>query len=324
MTGVNNLKNIPAYATEADPNYTYDTAEALQQAAPENYAQGFQPLETLPARWYNAMLHALSVQAQATFQLCTSMFNELKTVIEASGQDMEASRINQLKEAIATLTKLEVATATKLGGVKSSADTWKIAVNPDTGVMSLNYLAASTTNIGLVQLNDTLTSSSTTLALTAAQGKALKDTINALDYSSPTASGNSTSFIDTISQTDGKISATKKTIPSAARNVAGLVTLPSGTGTTKYLREDGTWYVPPDTDTHSTWYLYLKVEDGKLYATVSTGTAPTGYTLGTTGVTLPITTHATSATYLRPADSTSTAVTADSSGNLSAHTLELS
>lgn len=40
------------------------------------------------------------------------------------------------------------------------------------------------------------------------------------------------------------------TAPVVSRGVDGLCpALPSGSGTTKYLREDGTWVVPPDNNT---------------------------------------------------------------------------
>ena len=53
----------------------------------------------------------------------------------------------------------------------------------------------------------------------------ISDAINALDVSAPSASGNTTSFIDSVSQTNGKISATKKTITSASTSAAGIVKL---------------------------------------------------------------------------------------------------
>jgi len=45
-----------------------------------------------------------------------------------------------------------------------------------------------------------------------------------MDASTPAASGNATAFIDSITQTDGKItSITKKTIPAASTSTAGIV-----------------------------------------------------------------------------------------------------
>lgn len=57
--------------------------------------------------------------------------------------------------------------------------------------------------------------------------------IEALDYTSPSASTTtSTTFIDTVSQTNGKISATKKTLPSASTSAKGIVQLSSSTTST--------------------------------------------------------------------------------------------
>lgn len=49
--------------------------------------------------------------------------------------------------------------------------------------------------------------------------------INNLDFTSPSASGNDISFIGTVSQSDGKISATKKTVRSASTSQTGVVRL---------------------------------------------------------------------------------------------------
>jgi hypothetical protein len=54
---------------------------------------------------------------------------------------------------------------------------------------------------------------------------AISTAIGALDFTDPSASGNATAFIDTISQTDGKITATKKNIPTASTSAAGIVKL---------------------------------------------------------------------------------------------------
>ena len=78
--------------------------------------------------------------------------------------------------------------------------------------------------------------------------------------SDPTASGNSLSFIATISQNaQGVITPTKKTVStmggatSSANGTAGLVPAPPKDGyDTKYLRADGAWVVPPNTDTKNT------------------------------------------------------------------------
>lgn len=62
---------------------------------------------------------------------------------------------------------------------------------------------------------------------------------------------------------------------------------------------------------------------GSSAVTLAHGHLSSGMIINTLADQLPATSHATSATYLRPASSSSTLVTADASGNLKAHTLEL-
>ena len=66
------------------------------------------------------------------------------------------------------------------GTVSSVAGTLPISVATGTTTPTISIAAASTTASGAVQLNDTLVSTSTTLALTAAQGKVLQDQIDTL------------------------------------------------------------------------------------------------------------------------------------------------
>lgn len=59
--------------------------------------------------------------------------------------------------------------------------------------------------------------------------------------SSPAASGNATSFIDTISQdTQGKIAVTKKTIPTASGTVAGITLVYPAASCTTFSSDSGT------------------------------------------------------------------------------------
>lgn len=60
-------------------------------------------------------------------------------------------------------------------------------------------------------------------------------------------------------------------VKSGSGAKSGLVPAPSTTaGTTKYLREDGTWAVPPDTDTHYTSHLFVGASGGNANATTAT------------------------------------------------------
>ena len=166
MTPTNNLKAFPKlYANESD--YVHKTFEDYLSAAAENYDKGFEPLQTLPASWYNSLLYLLTEQAQATKVLCDSIFAELQSVLTAGGVEPSAAYTNQLLTAIETITKLNTATASVLGGIKSSSNNWAIAVDPTTSIASVNTVDASTSAKGIVQLNDSINSSDTTKAATA-------------------------------------------------------------------------------------------------------------------------------------------------------------
>ena len=76
--------------------------------------------------------------------------------------------------------------------------------------------------------------------------------------SSPSANGTELAFIDTISQnTQGVISATKKTVKDmvgagSSNGAHGLVPQPLAADKDKFLKGNGTWAVPTDTDTKNT------------------------------------------------------------------------
>lgn len=166
MTPTNGLKSFPTiYAEESD--YVHKTYADYLTAAAENYSKGFEPLQTLPASWYNSLFYLLTEQAKATKELCDSIFAELQSVLTAGDVEPSASYTNQLLTAIETITKLNTATASVLGGIKSSADNWKIAVDPTTSIASVNTVDASTSAKGIVQLNDNINSDSQTQAATA-------------------------------------------------------------------------------------------------------------------------------------------------------------
>ena len=63
-------------------------------------------------------------------------------------------------------------------------------------------------------------------------GNAITSALDDLDFSDPSASGSGLTFIDTISQTDGQISATKKTVQDGTTSQKGVVQLQNSIDTT--------------------------------------------------------------------------------------------
>lgn len=114
---------------------------------------------------------------------------------------------------------------------------------------------------------------------------------------SPTSTGTAVEFINTVAQdTNGKLTnLTKKTIPTFVKSgssaATGLVPKPSTTaGTTKYLREDATWQVPPNTTYSAASGGGLTLSSNAFSITNSGVTAgsygPTGNVTGNDGTTI--------------------------------------
>lgn len=95
------------------------------------------------------------------------------------------------------------------------------------------YDRAEEISTGLNGVDSRVTAVETKLDGVTKVTTSISNAIGALDFSDPTASSTtSTTFIDTISQTDGKITATKKTLPSASTSAKGIVQLNNTTTST--------------------------------------------------------------------------------------------
>ena len=217
-----------------------------------------------------------------------------------------------------------IATASQTNG--------KIAVTKKT------ITSASTTNKGIVQLTDSTSSTSTTTAATPNSVKTINDRIDALDYSDPSVptegTTTATAFIESVSQTNGKISATKKELPVASSGVAGITKLgatggaatyghthtttltnDSGTsvstlthGSTYKLTAGGTsveFTMPTDADTHYKAYNYVGVADS-----MSNGATTNGSTY------LKLYENSTKRSQFRVSGEGATTVASDANGNI--------
>jgi len=132
----------------------------------------------------------------------------------ASASGTATQFITQVTQAdgLVSATKASIPSAgTDLGMVKTGGD-----VTISSGVITVKDDSHNHIISNVDGLQDALNAKATPAQITEA--------IAALDYTSPSASTTtSTTFIDTVSQTDGVISATKKTIPTANGTTLGMV-----------------------------------------------------------------------------------------------------
>ena len=132
----------------------------------------------------------------------------------ASASGTATQFITQVTQAdgLVSATKASIPSAgTDLGMVKTGGD-----VTISSGVITVKDDSHNHVISNVDGLQDALNAKATPAQITEA--------IAALDYTSPSASTTtSTTFIDTVSQTDGVISATKKTIPTANGTTLGMV-----------------------------------------------------------------------------------------------------
>ena len=155
-----------------------------------------------------------ALDAKATPANITSAIAALDyTSPETDGTALEfITTVSQTDGAIsATKAAIPVASSDTLGLVKSGTD---ITVDAS-GNVSVKNNSHNHTIDNITNLQSTLDAKATPAQITNA--------IAALDYTGATASGNATSFITQVTQTDGVVSATKASIPIATSSQAGLV-----------------------------------------------------------------------------------------------------
>lgn len=119
MTPNNELKSFNTYAAQS--RYAYENMQEYEEQAPLNFERGFEPLESLPATWYNTVIKELTKQAQAIKALGDSIYAELSNVITSAGYDLSAADLTQLKTSLDKL-YATYATTSSAGPVKLAAD----------------------------------------------------------------------------------------------------------------------------------------------------------------------------------------------------------
>ena len=148
-----------------------------------------------------------------------------------------------------------------VGSVTSVTGTLPISVATGTTTPTISIAAASTTASGAVQLNDTLTSTSTALALTAAQGKVLQDQIDTLLVAG------TIELAGTIDASTGLV-ASVTSVGTADGYTVGAV-LPAASATTNntyvIVTTPGTMTPPggsPTVATRGDWFLVSETSPG--------------------------------------------------------------
>lgn len=184
-----------------------------------------------------------------------------------------------------------------------------IQISGTAPTLTISVDSASTTAPGVVQLNDTTTSISTTLALTAAQGKNLQDQINALAISNNiTLAGTldaSTGNLVTVTAEGTSVGFTVGSpLPAAAAGNEGYFVIvsiaatsytpPGGSAAPAYV---GDWFLSDG----SAWY-HLEIGNrlGGTVSCVATTSALTGGPITTTGTLDLALTGVTANTYAYP------------------------
>ena len=153
---------IPQQPIEAIRTYGTQT-QYITPPTTEDIDKGVEPLDSLPADWWNWLWNQITLEEGHTVQFCNSLFAEISTVLTAAGITPKEVNANDLLNAILTLTRA-IATTEVAGSIKSSLVSGRIVVNTD-GTAGVNDLGdptklATTSKqiVGAVnELNDILT-----------------------------------------------------------------------------------------------------------------------------------------------------------------------
>lgn len=146
-----------------------------------------------------------------------------------------------------TYSVVSAGTSTTAGGLMSQAD--KTKLNGISASAEVNQNAFSNVVVG----STTIAADTKTDSLTLAAGNNI------------TLTPDATNDKVTIAATDTTYGVVSKTANGLAPQ------LPNETTTTKYLRQDGSWVVPPNDNTHNTAYLYAGASNGSANAATTNG-----------------------------------------------------
>lgn len=112
----------------------------------EQLRNGVVPLDSLPAAWWNCMWNMTNGAINCARYAAGVLIDEINTVLTRAGVCVNCGCVDQLYQAIDKI-RQTIGTASIAGAVKSSSTASEVAIDPTTGIMSVNCLgnAASLT-----------------------------------------------------------------------------------------------------------------------------------------------------------------------------------
>ena len=122
---------------------TYGTeASYITPPSSEELRKGVEPLDSLPADWWNWLWNQITLEEGHTVQFCNSLFAEISTVLTAAGVTPKEANVNDLLTSIQKLIQA-VGTTEVAGSIKSSLVSGRIIISED-GTASVNDLGTPT------------------------------------------------------------------------------------------------------------------------------------------------------------------------------------
>lgn len=306
---------------------------------------GVVPLDSLPASWWNYYLSSFTGNNNAALLAIEGIRTELISLLTAAGITPSATVTDQVAQAVQTIRSF-VATTTVPGAVKSSSDIKSISVDSE-GSVTVNGLndwaSESTVKEAIDVVEDKADTNATSigdLATLATDAKA--SLVAAINEIAQSSQGKYQFFPDYANAEPWITAWTDANGYTANKNGWFAISIGTAISDTEiYITVNGmqVYNVLLHTDeSYPSFATSIAVTAGDIIniKTRVAASSPVAYqqlTLTDPAVTvgnhmrfIPVKTvseapvlHALSATYLRPANSTSTRVTADEYGNLTAH-----
>ena len=134
MTPSNEICPICSYA---------GSAQYCSWPTDEQRRTGVVPLDSLPAAWWNGMWADTTNRINEARDMVGQLITEVNNVLNGAGINPQAACTDQLYQSINKI-RQTLATASVPGAVVSSSCASEVAVDPATGVMSVNCLGNAT------------------------------------------------------------------------------------------------------------------------------------------------------------------------------------